>query len=180
MDVKIKNTTLSVQQGDLLQLDVEVLVSPTTPDLWMGKGISAQIVAQGGEEIHEDAKKTRYAEFGDVVVSIAGQLRYKAIYHVVVIPRDLQPDRKAITKAVTGSLAKADATQIKTIGFPMLGSATVKFPYDTYAGVMLRAAIEYLMQNDSHLEKVTFCLYNKECFTSFQNQLNILRQEYLF
>jgi O-acetyl-ADP-ribose deacetylase (regulator of RNase III) len=179
MQVKIKKAVLIVKQDDLLNVDCDVIVNPVTPDLWMKKGLSAEIILKGGEKISQETAKCHYIEFGDICKTSAGSLPFKAIYHVAVIPHDAQINRNAITKAVGACLGMADKDAYSSIAFPMLSSAMAKVPYDTYAGLMLTTAIEYLLHGDTNLGQVVFCAFNPELFRSFSAQLTVLRQEYL-
>jgi len=180
MEFKIKNTKIIVQHGDILQLPVDAIVCPATSDLWMAKGLAAEIVKRGGQAIADEAKSKSHSGFGDIVVTGAGTLPYKNILHAVLIPRrEEQIERRCFNKAVKNALVYAENNNFKSIGFPMLGSAMAKVPYDMYAGLILRGAFEYFLQgSDSKLESVVFCLFDKDAYSSFAAQVNVLRQEF--
>lgn len=179
MQVRIKNTALQIKHDDLLNVACDVIVDPVTPDLWMKKGLSAEILLRGGEQISREAALCHYVEFGEICKTSAGLLPFKAIYHASVIPHDAQLSRDVITKAVGACLSQAEKDGYLSIAIPMLSSAIAKVPYDTYAGLMLTAAIEYLMHIESKINHVIFCSYNTDSYNSFVVQLKMLRQEYL-
>jgi O-acetyl-ADP-ribose deacetylase (regulator of RNase III) len=179
MQVRIKNTALQIKHDDLLNVVCDVIVDPVTPDLWMKKGLSAEILARGGEQIAKEAAACHFIDFGEICKTSAGLLPFKAIYHASVIPHDAQVNRGAISKAVSNCLINAEKDKYLSIAIPMLSSAMAKVPYDTYAGIMLTTAIEYLMHTDSKINHVIFCSYNPDSYNSFVAQLKVLRQEYL-
>ncbi len=179
MQVRIKNTALQIKHDDLLNVACDVIVNPVTPDLWMKKGLSAAILARGGDQIAKEAAACHYVEFGEICKTSAGLLPFKAIYHASVIPHDAQVNREAISKAVSRCLQQAESDGFLSIAIPMLSSAMAKVPYDTYAGIMLTTGIEYLMHAESKINHVIFCSFNPDSYNAFVAQLKVLRQEYL-
>jgi O-acetyl-ADP-ribose deacetylase (regulator of RNase III) len=83
---------LSLRFGDLLTSPAEVLVSSDDYHLTMGGGVSAAIRAAAGSGLLVDAQKSIPRRLGDVVVTSAGLLTARYVFHVITIgPADGGP-----------------------------------------------------------------------------------------
>lgn len=78
-------SSLTLEFGDITSSDAEILVSSDDYMLTMGGGVSAAIRRAGGEAIILDASKKIPAELGDVVVTTAGALPAKHVFHAITI-----------------------------------------------------------------------------------------------
>src|SRR5689334_13863627 len=74
---------LAIVFGDIATSSAEVLVSSDDYYLSMGGGVSATILRLGGEAIARDAAKRVPLRVGDVVVTTAGNLPAKYVFHAV-------------------------------------------------------------------------------------------------
>jgi O-acetyl-ADP-ribose deacetylase (regulator of RNase III) len=82
---------------------------------------------------------------------------------------DLITDESKIKAATLNSLKKADENGLKSIAFPSIGTGVGGFPVAKAAKVMLENVRQYLLGNDSGLERVIFVLYNDEICSEFKN-----------
>jgi O-acetyl-ADP-ribose deacetylase (regulator of RNase III) len=64
----------------------------------------------------------------------------------------------------------ADAHGLKSIALPAISTGIFGYPMEAAAGVMLRAAREYL-EGETQLERVVFCLYGRSAFDIFAREL---------
>jgi O-acetyl-ADP-ribose deacetylase (regulator of RNase III) len=133
--------------GDITQQQVEVLVSSDDNLLSMGGEVSSAIAAAGGEEIGQHARKLLPLGLGDVVVTTAGQLSAKYVFHAVTIDfsRAQRANEDSVRAATLRCMELADALQLRTIAFPALATGVGGFPFESAAEVMTRAVGEYLM-----------------------------------
>ncbi|MEM1123622.1 MAG: macro domain-containing protein, partial [Bacteroidota bacterium] len=82
---KFGKSTLIIKFGDITESQDEVIVSSDDYYLSMGGGVSAAILKKGGNEISLDALKKVPANIGDVVITTAGRLPAKFIFHAITI-----------------------------------------------------------------------------------------------
>ncbi|MHC4160015.1 MAG: macro domain-containing protein [Planctomycetota bacterium] len=68
------------------------------------------------------------------------------------------------------SLKLADNEGVKSISFPAISTGVFGFPIDRCAEIMLKTAIDYL-KGQTNMEKVVFCLFGRESYEVFENQL---------
>ena len=53
MKVKVNNTDLLLLQGDITDLEVDVIVNAANKDLVLGSGVAGAILKKGGPEIQK-------------------------------------------------------------------------------------------------------------------------------
>ena len=78
-------STITLNFGNIITSSAEALVSSDDYMLTMGGGVSKSIKRVGGHRVGLDASKMVPAETGDVIVSTAGHLGAKYIFHAVTI-----------------------------------------------------------------------------------------------
>ena len=80
-------------------------------------------------------------------------------------------DEDSKLKAATlSSLKRADEYGLKSIAFPAISTGIFGYPLKRCAPIMLGSTMEYL-SGDTTLERVVFCLWDKEAFHIFQQTL---------
>lgn len=162
-DYKLYNTTFRVTYGDITRLPAEVLVSSDDNFLSMGGGVSYAILKAGGEVIQKDARKHVPLKIGDVVVTSAGELPAKYIFHAVTIDYTnmVYPSEDSIRAASLKCMRLADVLGIRTIAFAALGTGVGGFPFQLAAEAMTRTIADYLI-GETHIELVVLTLFARE------------------
>lgn len=146
----INNSTVKIFFGNLLDSQAEVIVSSDDCYITMGGGVSMAIrCKEGTGAIQLDVRKRTPAVIGDVVVSTAGTLQQKNIFHVITI------DYKSISQTdILGAITKDDihkyiighsidkcflllhAMDMTSIAFPQIGAGVAGIPFKKVAEVM--------------------------------------------
>ena len=130
---QFSNSTLSIIVGDITTSKAEVIASLDDADISMSNGVSAGILNAGGESIRNDAHKKLPAQLGDVIVSSAGEMAQKYIFHCLTIDRESTVDDGEIfyddtisilEKSITSCFRLVDALNLRSIAFPCLGIET--------------------------------------------------------
>ena len=139
-------SSLILEFGDLTTSDAEVLVSSDDYMLTMGGGVSAAISRAGGEALILDASKKIPARLGDVVVTTAGALPAKYIFHAITIGSgSSELDTEVIIEKTTHRcLELLDTLALNTIAFPAIGAGAAGFSYDDVAVQMAEVIAEDL------------------------------------
>lgn len=161
----INASTLKVIFGDILKSDKEVVVSSDDGFLSMGGGVSGAIRQAGGEEIVKETKKHSPASLGDVIVTSAGNLPQKYIFHAVTISCEKHPfhtDRKTdedievqkyiIRHSVDKCFRLISALGLSSISFPAIGAGFAGISYQLVAAEMSSAISENLSKTNRHLD----------------------------
>lgn len=170
---KINNSEIIIRFGDILQTKTEVIVSSDDCFLSMGGGISKCISFAAGESLIQDAKKKVPAHLGDVVVTTAGNLSQKFVFHAITIDEKYAIKRYAVNKEQNDEIYQfiirhsikecfklLVAHNICSIAFPAIGAGAAKIPYDKVAQLMSEAISEILLVTNKHYE-VEIYLYDR-------------------
>lgn len=152
-EYRINNSTIKIIFGNILASRAEVIVSSDDCNITMGGGVSLAIrQKEGTEAISLDVKKKVPAEIGDVVVTTAGTLPQKCLFHVITI------DYKSIEQTnIPGVVSKDDihqyiighsidkcfqllhAMDLTSIAFPQIGAGVAGIPIKMVALAMSEA-----------------------------------------
>lgn len=137
-------STLTLKFGTITSTDAEVLVSSDDHMLTMGGGVSAAIRRAGGEAVILDAAKKVPARVGDVVVTAAGNLAAKYIFHVITLGSDGRPrdSGASVANAMRKCFSLMESLGMRSIAFPALGTGAAGYRYEDVASSMARVAVE--------------------------------------
>src|SRR5262245_61948629 len=121
--------------GDLTKAQADVLVSSDDYMLTMGGGVSAALRRAAGEALIIDAIKKVPAQRGDVVVTTAGMLPAKHIFHAITIGDDSNAltNDEVILRTTRRCLALLDQLGLDSIAFPAIGAGVAGFKYGDVA-----------------------------------------------
>jgi O-acetyl-ADP-ribose deacetylase (regulator of RNase III) len=157
----IGDTTFTITYADITTVPAGALVSSDDNYLSMGGGVSAAIKRAAGEALVVDTRKHVPVNLGDVVVTCAGDLPAKYIFHGITI--DLlsatYAEAATIRDITKRSLVLATTLGIEKIAFPALGTGAAGVPAEPCAETMTRAIAAYLSAGGGPLRQVTLALY---------------------
>lgn len=171
METKINNTFLEIVEGDITEMSTEAIVNAANSYLKHGGGVAGAIVRKGGKIIQEESDKIGYCPVGSAVITGAGNLKAKYVIHAVG-PRMGEGDEDTKLKSATvRSLELAEAKGIESIAFPAISTGIFGFPLKRCGEIMLSTVIEYLSNRKTVLRRVVFCLFGKEAYNIFVDEL---------
>jgi O-acetyl-ADP-ribose deacetylase (regulator of RNase III) len=170
MKVEINNRILELLDGDLTEMDTDAIVNAANAQLILGGGVAGAIRKKGGPEIQAECNKIGGTFVGGAVITTGGNLKAKHLIHAVG-PRMGEGDEdQKLKNATLNSLKVADENNLKSISFPAISTGIFGFPIGRCAEIMLKTAIDYL-RGQTGLERVVFCLFGRDSFQVFANQL---------
>lgn len=146
---------LIIKFGDLTSAVTDVIVSSDDAYLSMGGGVSASILRGGGDVIARDARKNVPCQMGDVVVTSAGKLEAKYVFHAITIDwsqKDEFTVEKSINSIIKKSLNVLSVLGLKSIAFPAIGTGAARYSLEDVAHFMSMAISEFLSNSDEELE----------------------------
>src|SRR5450755_132692 len=109
---------IQLWNGDICNLEVEAIVNPASPSLWMATGVGGAIKRAGGDAIEFDAVRQGPIGLGEAVVTQAGKLAARIVIHAVSLDRDRRTGATVIWGAVHAAMARARENDVTTIAFP--------------------------------------------------------------
>ncbi|MCH8907493.1 MAG: macro domain-containing protein [Candidatus Heimdallarchaeota archaeon] len=148
--ITIGQSTIHLVIGDVTSAKTDVIVSSDDCYIGMGGGVSAAIYAKGGSEIKQHAKKLLPCRTGDVLVTGAGKLSAKYIFHGITI--DDTPSIKlgieVTFNIVTRSLKLLENLNLSSIAFPVIGTGAAGFEISEVAIIMGELILNHLEESE--------------------------------
>lgn len=167
------NSSLVIVFGDILSSQAEVIVSTDDSAISMEGSISGAIRKAGGEEIRTDAQRNTPARMGDVVVSTAGTLNYKYIFHTITTDSERHLGKFAnkitevedlteyiISHAIEKSFRLTNTLDVNSIALPVIGTGATNLPFRKAAQIMAKS-IASCLANSSKSYKVELFVFDK-------------------
>ena len=156
----INNSTIRILFGNILDSKAEVIVNSSGSKLTMSGGLTKAIREAGGEVIREDAQTKLPVNVGDAVVTTAGKLPQKYVFHCITI--DKSPDQSNTPEGVSEedihqyiighSIDKCfqllHAMELNSIAFPSIGAGAAGIPFEKVAKVMSEAIARNLRKTN--------------------------------
>lgn len=162
---KYNASSVTIKFGDITKSTSEVIVSSDDTLLTMSGGVSMAISHAGGKNIQEDAQKQLPATIGNVVVSCAGELSQKHIFHCLTIDDKYLsetwaglnvPNADKVNNIVRSCIDRCfqlvHALQISSIAFPIIGSGSAHMPYKTVVEIMADELFNQLQKTNRPIE----------------------------
>jgi len=170
-EITISNSKIKIIQGDITELNTDVIVNAANAQLIMGGGVAGAIRRKGGPLIQEECNKIGGSFVGGAVITTGGNLKVKHIIHAIG-PRMGEGDEdEKLKNATINSLKLMDEHELKSIAFPAISTGIFGYPIEKCAKIMISTAKEYL-SGETQIEIVVFCLYSKPDFEVFKKELN--------
>lgn len=157
---------IELWNGDICELEVDVIVNPANVSLWMSTGVSGAIKRAGGDAIEFDAVRQVPVSLGDSIVTTAGLLAAKAVVHAVSLDRDRRTSGPVIEAAVRSAMARAREMNATSVAFPALGTGVGGFPLREAARITVDTVRSELARSPG-IDHVTFALRGAAAYEAF-------------
>jgi len=169
--ISVKNSLIKIVQGDITDLDTDVIVNAANAQLILGGGVAGAIRLKGGPKIQEECNEIGGTFVGGAVITTGGNLNAKHVIHAVG-PRMGEGDEDSkLTNAVLNSLKLTDEHGLKTIAFPAISTGIFGYPIEKCAKIMIFTIKKYLA-GETQIKEVIFCLYTNSDYEVFNKKLN--------
>jgi O-acetyl-ADP-ribose deacetylase (regulator of RNase III) len=150
------SSTLILTFGNITDSNAEAVVSSDDTYLSMGGGVSYAILSAGGEEISIDAAKNVPAEVGNIVVTTAGRLPAKYVFHAITIGDTNLSPAAILHKTVSKCFDLLDLLGLQSIAFPAIGAGLAGFAYEDVAVEMANVIAPRLLGSSGAIETTIF------------------------
>src|SRR5687767_6095446 len=128
---QVKNSTITLRFGDITESEADVLVSSDDFMLTRGGGVSRAISHAAGQQLAAHGRKLVPSELGDVLVTTAGGLGAKYIFHAVTIgdERGRLPPEAIVHQATQRAMDLLPLLGCRSIAFPSIGAGEARISY---------------------------------------------------
>ena len=170
-ELKVKNSEIKLVQGDITEMDTDVIVNAANSQLILGGGVAGAIREKGGPEIQEECNKIGGTYVGGAVMTTGGNLKAKYVIHAVGPRMGEGNEDEKLNNATLNSLKLMDENNLKTIAFPAISTGIFGFPIERCAKVMISTSKDYLNTEKTQIKEVVFCLYTASDYAVFEKEL---------
>uniref|UniRef100_A0A8C5MTE4 Poly [ADP-ribose] polymerase n=1 Tax=Leptobrachium leishanense TaxID=445787 RepID=A0A8C5MTE4_9ANUR len=168
-ELSIKETLVTLKNGDITKEDVQAVVNPNNSSLTQTFGISKVILEAGGAPLQEECKQQGKQLLGDIVVTGAGNLKWKYIIHVI---EATQP--ASITKAVKKVLEVCDTKMLNSVAFPDIGTGAASLDPKESIKAILKGIREYLTEHHLSVPNISIVTFTPDVYQAY---LEVMKTE---
>ena len=161
---------IQLWNGDICELEVDAIVNPANPSLWMSTGVGEALKAVAGEEVEFAAVRQAPVSVGEAIVTPAGRLAARLVIHAVSLDRDRRTSAWAIETAVRSVFARAREQGVTSMALPALGTGVGAFPIDDAARIAVTTVRDELRRSPE-IGAVTFAVRGAAAYGSFERAL---------
>ena len=167
---------LTVETGDIVSINADVIVVPVDPSLDLRKGIVAKkIHTLAGPNLQAECntKHPNGIPVGEMVdLAGSGGVKAKHVF-ALAYPRNVPPHgARDLKSSVVKCLAAAEAAGVRSIAIPALGTGNLGFSNSETATAILQAAIEYSQESvASTLQNIYVLVFDAPRLDDFMAEL---------
>jgi O-acetyl-ADP-ribose deacetylase (regulator of RNase III) len=169
------DTVVSAVEADLTRLEVDAIVISANERLAMNiPGSAAHAIANaGGGAIVEETRRHAPAPVGTAVVTSAGSLPAKWVFHAVTTRVDergylTQAREGDLRKALWSCMRKAHELGARSLAMPAMGTYSGGLSIPEAARMMVDVVHTYLIEFRPPLERIVFALSDKPVAIAFR------------
>lgn len=169
---EINGTKITIEAGDITEVEVDAIAHGVNNHLWMGSGVAGAIRRKGGIAIVKEALEHGPIQMGEAIVTAAGNLKAHHVIHAAVMGRDLTAGAEHVGKAMESTLQRAREIGAKRLALAAFGTGVGGFPVEQSAAIMLERVSEYLDRNPGAFSDIVFVLLHEEEAEIFKKVLH--------
>ena len=162
LETNVGTLCFKVQPGDITKETTDAIVIISNPELDMQKGgAGVAVLKSGGDSIQKECSRQGHQRPGSVVVTSAGDLRARFIFHIVP-PHPL--DTRSIKVSVMKCLEEAEKRprRITSISFPAIGTGNLGISAKSCANAMLSAIRDFSGKQPTSLQLIKMIVFQIE------------------
>jgi O-acetyl-ADP-ribose deacetylase (regulator of RNase III) len=159
MEITVGATTIRAEQGDLTDLEVDVVVNAANERLAHGGGLAAAIVRAGGDVIQQESDAW-VAEHGPLHSGLAavtgpGSLPCRAIVHVAgPYYREGADNEGLLRTAVGAALALAGSEGFRSVAVPAISAGVFGYPMTDATRIIASEAVRWAEEHPNALHLI--------------------------
>jgi O-acetyl-ADP-ribose deacetylase (regulator of RNase III) len=154
---------ISVIDGDITKLDVDVIVNAANTSLLGGGGVDGAIHRAAGPRLLEECRTLGGCATGDAKLTAGYNLRAKWVVHAVgpVWGGGARGEDGLLAGCYRTALGLARAKAARSIAFPAISTGVYRFPLERATRIAVSTVLEELAPN-ALPERVVFACFGAE------------------
>lgn len=177
--VKVKNTAVTLIQGDITEQGTDSIVNAANSTLLGGSGVDGAIHRKGGNAILEACREIRSKDFpeglptGEAVVTTGGRLRAKKVIHTVgpVWTGGNRNEEALLANAYRNSLDAARKAGLRSVAFPAISTGAYGFPIVRASRIALDSVLEEIRNDPDAFDEIRFVLFSEQDYAIYESAL---------
>ena len=177
--MKIRGTEVKLVQGNITSQSTDAIVNAANPTLMGGGGVDGAIHRVGGEQIREECKQIRLAQYpdglpaGEAVITGGGNLEARYVIHTVgpVWRGGDAGEEETLCEAYRSCLRVALKHGVRSVAFPSISTGAYGYPFEEAARAAIDAVFGFLAENEG-LDSVTFVAYSDSDYLVYRRLLD--------
>jgi len=163
---------ISIVEGDITKLDVDVIVNAANESLLGGGGVDGAIHRAAGPKLLAECRTLGGCPTGEAKITKGYNLRARHVIHTVgpVWHGGKHDEDELLARCYRNSLALAEKHGLRSIAFPAISTGVYGFPVDRAARIAVREVQSFLGESQK-LERVLLVCFGKEACECFQQAL---------
>jgi O-acetyl-ADP-ribose deacetylase (regulator of RNase III) len=168
---------IEILHGDITTLEVDAIVNAANSELSGGGGVDGAIHHAAGPRLLDECRTIRERQGGcppgEAVITSGANLKAKFIIHAVgpIWNGGKEDEGNLLASAYRNSLELAVSNSVESIAFPNISTGIYRFPKKAAAEIVIRE-VEYFLRNDTTIQRLIFCCFDKENFEIYSQLLN--------
>lgn len=154
---------IEVKTANIIDEEVDILISTANPSLNMSGGINGAILQRGGANVQQELRdylqkhNRHWVKEGTIVVTRPGPLKVKHIFHAVAINSFYESSLQLVSELLISLWRKCEAYGGKTIAVPALATGYGPLSIQEFAQALCNSLRESI-----RIEKLNVVLHKQE------------------
>ena len=160
---------ITLQLGDITQLEVDAIVNAANEHLSPGSGVDGAIHAAAGPELADECETLGGCPTGEARITNGYNLEAKHVIHTVgpIWEDGHENEPQLLENCYKNSLRLASENGIRTIAFPAISTGSYGFPPDQAAKIAVKTTKAFLQDNELP-EKVIFVCFDQASLAYYE------------
>lgn len=167
---------LTIIQGDIVKLNVDCLVHPTSSNYYLGGEVGQALEKSGGKEFQQEIRDLLNTkgqiDTAQAAICAGRNFPAKFVIHANSPAWGSPNSQELLETCIKNILTLADEKNIKSLAIPSVGSGRSGFPKQAAAQTILGAISNYFVTAmASSLKQIYFVLYDMESIGIYTSEL---------
>lgn len=163
---------ISIEKGDITQLDCQCIVNAANHSLLGGGGVDGAIHRAAGRGLLEECKTLNGCDTGEAKITKGYNLKAEYVIHTVgPAYSGSHSDEKLLSDCYWNSLELAKKSGIHRIAFPAISTGVYGYPLEKAAPTALHTIIRWLEANEDYEIAVILSCFDTRTFDMYKSIL---------
>ena len=169
-EITVGSVTVQIETGDITKevTDAIATLSNEELDVAFGGGTGKAILTAGGRKIQDECSALGRQLPGSIVVTGAGKLKVRKIYHMVP---EFGMSMTSIKDCILKCLHKANLHGVTSLSFPAVGTGNVQKDVREAAETMLAAISKFAQEMPTSLVFIRIVIYQPHMLQIFRSAM---------